>query len=121
MRRVGYKIQIGALGEDSYRALFRRQCQVAGIVHEDEALEHLIVHLHRSTCRPLLACYPADLISRVLDFARFAGVTPCLNVATIEQAWISMFAGTSSGAPGPAHAPIPYFTACADPLLEKIS
>ena len=121
MRRVGYKIQVGALGEDAYRALFRRQCRLAGIVYDDKALEHLIAHLHRSTCRPLLACYPADLLDRVLDFASFSGAEPCLSVAAIEQAWISMFAGTSSGAPAPAHGPVPYFTACADPLLEKIS
>lgn len=121
MRRVGYKIHIGALGEDAYRTLFRRQCRLSGIAPDDEALEHLIVHLHHSTCRPLLACYPADLLSRVLDFASFSGMKPCLSVAAIEQAWISMFAGTSSGAPAPAHGPVPYFTACADPLLEKIS
>ena len=120
MRRVGYKIQVGALAETAYRALFRRQCRLAGIAYQDEALEHLIV-LHRSTCRPLLACYPADLLGRVLDFASFSGVEPRLSVAVIEQAWISMFAGTSSGVPAPAHGPVPYFTACADPLLEKIS
>ena len=121
MRRVGYKIQVGALGEGAYRALFRRQCRLAGIAHEEEALEHLIVRLHRPACRPLLASYPADLLGRVLDFASFAGVAPRLSVASIEQAWISMFAGTSSGAPAPAHGPVPYFTACGDPLLEKIS
>ncbi|MFP5391713.1 MAG: hypothetical protein ACLGI6_09225 [Gammaproteobacteria bacterium] len=121
MRRVGYKIEVGALDEPSYRSLFRRQCRAAGFAPDDEVLDHLLARLHRPACRPLLACYPAELLGRILDFASFAGTAPRLSVPALEQAWVSMFAGTSSGTPAPAHTPVPYFTACADPLLEKIS
>lgn len=121
MRRVGYKIHIGPLSEANYRSLLRRQCRVAGIACDEAAVEHLVVHLHRTSAQALLSCYPTELLSRVSDFASFAGVPARLTVAAVEQAWSSMFAGAHCGAPSAAHAPVSYFAVSGDPLLEKIS
>ncbi len=121
MRRIGYKIHIGALGEAGYRALMRRQCRASGIAYDDQAVEHLIARLHAPAGRALLASYPAELLSRVADFASFAGAAPRLTIPALEQAWLSMFAGTSSGAPAPAQPSVPHFADCGDSLLEKIS
>ena len=43
---------------------------------------------------PLLACYPHELLERVLDFAGFAGTEPRLTIAALEQAWNSMTSGS---------------------------
>ena len=121
MRRVGYKIHVGALAESAYRVLLRRQCRLAGIDYDEEVVDHLIHRLHAPAGRALLAGYPAELLGRIVDFASFAGAAPRMTVAAVEQAWVSMFAGTGSGAPAPAQPPVPYFAACGDSLLEKIS
>lgn len=121
MRRIGYKVHVGPLSDANYRSLLRRQCRAAGIACDEAAIEHLIIHLHGGSAQPLLACYPADLLSRISDFASFAGMPARLTVDAVEQAWISMFAGTHCGAPAPAHAPVSYFAVSGDPLLEKIS
>ncbi len=92
LRRLGYKIQVGALGEAAYRTLFRLQCRAAGVVFDDAALRHLIEELHAGSGQPLLASYPRELLGRVCDFAGFAGEPPRLTVAALEQAWLSMFA-----------------------------
>lgn len=91
LRRLGYKIRIGALDRDSYRALFRQQCQRANMACDEAALSYLMTQLHGGG-QPLLASYPAELLGRVADFAGYAGVAPTLTVAALDQAWSSMFA-----------------------------
>jgi predicted ATPase with chaperone activity len=92
MRRIGYKVQVGALPEQAYRALVRHQCRLRGIDCDEAALEHLVTRLHGADGRALLAGYPHELLGHVADFASFAGVEPRLTVAALDQAWHSLFA-----------------------------
>jgi predicted ATPase with chaperone activity len=119
MRRVGYKIHIGALSEAGYRTLFRRQCQLCGIDCDDDVLAHLIGVLHQRAGRALLASYPRELLGRIADFASFAGSAPRLTIGTLEQAWISMLAGEGGDA-GRTPQAVSHFVADGDPLSEKI-
>ncbi|NRR30893.1 ATP-binding protein [Oxalobacteraceae bacterium] len=96
LRRLGYKIGLGALSEDSYRLLLRHQCRACGVVYDETALRYLIDELHRGSGQPLLAHFPADLLGRIADFAGFAGVAPRLTMASLDQAWLSMFAGVAA-------------------------
>lgn len=108
LRRIAYKVYLGALSEAGYRALLRRQCTQLRVTYDEPAANHLIHHLHTSAARPLLASYPSELLGRIIDFASFFGVAPRLTVAALEQAWNSVFdwcapVTTSSlvAAPGP--------------------
>jgi len=121
MRRVAYKIHVGPVSEANYRALLRRQCRAARVAWDDGAVDFLLADLHHGSGRPLLASYPRELLSRIGDFAAFAGVAPHLSVATLEQAWASMFAGCLSGARSPAHPSHSFLAHSGDPLLERIS
>jgi hypothetical protein len=120
MRRIGYKIHIGALSEANYRTLWRHQCRVARIAYDDAAMEHLLTRLHRPAGRPLLASYPRELLGRIADFAGFAGAAPRLSIAALEQAWTSMFAGCEIGAAAPAQPPASFSIAAGDARLERI-
>jgi hypothetical protein len=121
MRRVGYKIQIGALGEANYRALFRHQCRIARLACDEAVLEHLLTRLHASAGRALLASYPRELLGRIADFAGFAGTTPRLTIPALEQAWASMFTSSGTvGASAPAQPPAPFSANGADLLFERI-
>ncbi|GAB3461408.1 hypothetical protein GCM10027321_22020 [Massilia terrae] len=92
LRRIGYKVPLGALPEAAYRALLRRHGRLRGIDCDEAAIEHLVARLHRASGRPLLAGYPHELLGRIADFASFAGTEPRLTVAALDQAWHSMFA-----------------------------
>ncbi|MFC0167778.1 ATP-binding protein [Pseudoduganella danionis] len=92
LRRLSYKIGIDALDAASYRTLFRHRCVHSGVVFDDVALRYLIEQLHGGSGLPLLACYPAEIVGRIRDFAGFLGEAPRVTVATLDQAWISMFA-----------------------------
>jgi hypothetical protein len=121
MRRVGYKIHIGALSEAGYRGLFRRQCLLSGLECDEGVLAHLIDVLHGTDGPPLLASYPRELIERIADFASFAGAAPRLTIGALEQAWTSMLAGEGgASATRSIPHPVPYFVAAGDPLSERI-
>ena len=92
LRRIGYKVRVGPLADSAYRALFRQQCRVAGIAFDELALNYLMQQLHGAQGRPLLASYPHELLARIADFAGFAGSDAQLTVASVEQAWNSLFA-----------------------------
>jgi energy-coupling factor transporter ATP-binding protein EcfA2 len=92
LRRIGYKVHLGALNEASYRTLLRRQCTALRVPFDEDALDYLLARLHAPAGRPLLASYPRELLGRVIDFASFAGAPPRLTPAALEQAWTSMFA-----------------------------
>ena len=98
LRRIGYKVQVGPLSETAYRALFRQQCRATGIDADEAALNHLLRQLHGASGRPLLASTPRELLDRIADFAGFAGSSAQLTVATLEQAWASLFASCDAAA-----------------------
>lgn len=120
MRRLGYKIHVGPLSEPNYRTLLRHQCRVARVVYDDAAMEYLLTRLHGTAGRPLLACYPRELLGRIVDFAGFAGVAPRLTVAALEQAWTSMFAECAGGHPAPAHRSASFDATSGAALFERI-
>ncbi len=91
LRRIGYKARIGAWSPSAYRAVLRRQCRMRRIDFDDSAADYLIEQLHGQSGRALLACYPAELLDRITDFAGFAGNEPRLTIAAVDQAWRSMF------------------------------
>jgi hypothetical protein len=98
LRRISYRMCLGPLTEPAYRAMLRRAGRLYGIDCDDAVLDFLVARLHRASGTPLLACYPHELLSRVFDFAGFAGTEPRLTIAALEQAWNSM---TSGSAPAP--------------------
>ncbi|NVD70504.1 ATP-binding protein [Duganella sp. BJB1802] len=99
LRRIGYKIPVGALDTANYRTLFRQQCVSAGVTFDEAALRYLVDELHAGSGLPLLACYPREIVGRINDFAGFLGEPARLSVETLDQAWTSIFA---AGAPAPA-------------------
>ena len=101
LRRIAYRVGLGPLVEPAYRALLRRASRLHGIDCDEAVIDHLVTRLHRASGTPLLACYPHELLGRVLDFAGFAGTEPRLTIAALEQAWNSIC--TSGSAPASCH------------------
>lgn len=98
LRRLGYKIHVGPLSEDEYRAVFRHHADVLDIPYEESVFRYLIDELHAASGRPLLACYPRDLLGQVVDYARFRSETPVMTVLALSRAWRTYFAKHYEGA-----------------------
>lgn len=92
LRRLGYKVHVGALSEAAYCALFRKQCRTANVALDETGLRYLVDELHGGSGQPLLASFPREILARLADFASYAGQPPALTPAALDQAWSSMFA-----------------------------
>lgn len=92
LRRLGYKIHVGALDEAEYRAIFVAVCEEYGMAYSDAAFNHLVHAHHHRDGRPLLACYPRDLVSQIRDFSQYRGVRPELTSDALDWAWSNYFA-----------------------------
>ena len=91
LRRLGYKIEVGAQTEAEYERIFRQTCSHYGVPYSDDAFQYLVHNKHSHEGRPLLACFPRDLISQVRDLARYEGVAPTLNKQVLDWAWNNYF------------------------------
>lgn len=101
LRRIGYKIRIGPLTEQQYRTVFRRVCEELDIPFSEAALTYLLQERHYAEGRPLLACYPRDLLGQVRDKARYEGRPPALTPETIDWAWSNYFVPHDPSPPFP--------------------
>lgn len=94
LRRFGYKVHLGPVDRDTYRRLFERSCAETGVVFDGKAVDWLIAERHAAERRPLLACYPADLVGRVRDFALYDEREPRLTDESLGHAWSTYFFGS---------------------------
>jgi energy-coupling factor transporter ATP-binding protein EcfA2 len=99
LRRIGYKIHIGPLAENDYRSIFMAACAGLGIAWDADAFDWLVRERHQREGRPLLACYPRDLLSQVRDRAAYEGVPPALTSEALGWAWNNFFTGHQVTAP----------------------
>jgi len=98
LRRIGYKIFVGELAVDDYREILRGVCADLGVPWQDAAFDYLVEHLHRRYERPMLACYPRDLVGQLADSATYHGHAPALTPELLRKAWHNYFAQHDAGA-----------------------
>jgi hypothetical protein len=92
LRRLGYKIEISAQTEPEYERIFRQACERHGVPYSHDAFQYLLRERHGKEGKPLLACYPRDLVSQVRDLARYEGRAAELNTQALDWAWANYFA-----------------------------
>ena len=100
LRRLGHKIHVEALEPGDYRDVFERACAAEGVPFDAAALDALMADYHARTGRPLLACYPRDLLHLIASRAAYLAIPPTLSPELIEWAWHAYFA-TVPGASSP--------------------
>lgn len=92
VRRLGYKIYVGAMSVAEYRLVFRSACALTGVPYSEQTERYLIEELHRRTGTPLLAAYPADLLMKIRHRAMFDGSEAHATPALMDWAWQLYFA-----------------------------
>lgn len=91
LRRFGYKIAVGPVSVTDYRRIFEGVCRELEVRFDAAAFVWLLTERHRTLGRPLLACYPRDLVSKVLDSALYKGTDAELTREALEDAWEAYF------------------------------
>jgi hypothetical protein len=80
--------------------LYERFCNELGVQSDAAAFDYLVEHLHRSARRPLLACYPRDLLTLVVAHASYREEPAVATPDTLQRAWNSYFATSGVVEPG---------------------
>lgn len=86
LRRIKYKIEVGNPDEESYREIFRRVCEAAGIPYVDQAVTYLVEHYYKPRSMEMRSCHPRDLVSLIRDAARYRQIPPALSKDLLDQA-----------------------------------
>lgn len=92
LRRLGYKIHVGPVSPDAYRSIFIGASERAGVPFDEDAFQALLRDGHARDQRPLLACIPFDIVSKVRDRAAYLGTTPRMTPESLVWAWQCYFA-----------------------------
>jgi hypothetical protein len=67
-------------------------CEGLRIPFSEEGYRYLLKEHHERTAKPLLACFPRDILCQVRDIARFNNVAPELSQKLLDWAWHNYFA-----------------------------
>jgi|GEM_PF-1059072 len=93
IRRLGYKVLINYPEVEAYCQIFALEAEKARISWSDEILEYFIEKEYYKNSRPMRASDPKDILSRVIDIARFRGLNfPCnLSKELLDRACTLFF------------------------------
>ncbi|HEY1393297.1 MAG TPA: AAA family ATPase [Methylibium sp.] len=91
LRRLGHKIAIDPVSLSEYSEIFERACADEGVACDAAAFRQLVMDYHRPQGRPLLACYPRDLLHLIASRARYLGVQAELSKDLLDWAWQAYF------------------------------
>jgi SpoVK/Ycf46/Vps4 family AAA+-type ATPase len=90
LRRMGYRVRIEPPSEETYRRIFERYTENAGVSYEPLVLDYLISK-YPAERRVMKACEPRDLINRFLDICQYKGLQPTLTTELLDLAWSNYF------------------------------
>jgi hypothetical protein len=90
LRRMGYRIYLGAPSVEDYTRIFQQYAQRQGVTAPPELIERLLER-YRAQNRELRACEPRDLIERARDICRYHSRPLELTPEVLDLAWIGYF------------------------------
>lgn len=90
LRRMGYRVYLGAPTPEQYTRIFQNYAQRHGAAIAPEVLEQLLER-YRVQDRELRSCEPRDLIERARDICRFHGRPLELSPKVLDLAWVGYF------------------------------
>jgi hypothetical protein len=86
LRRLPYKIEIGAPSLELYRQIFEKECARQGLVMEDQAFEYIVHHIVEEKELELAAYHPRFIVDQVVATCRFMRQDPHFEPRFIEYA-----------------------------------
>jgi len=90
LRRMGYRIRLEPPSEETYRNIFVRYAETAGVSYDDPVLDYMILKYGEEK-RVMKACEPRDLINRFLDICQYRNLQPVLTNELVDLAWNNYF------------------------------
>jgi hypothetical protein len=103
LRRLPYKIEIGAPSLAHYRQIFEKECERQGLTMSDEVFEAIVYKVRREKGLEFAAFHPRFIVDQVVATCRFMGQTPHFEPRYINYALdnLRVHRSAPSKAPGP--------------------
>jgi DNA polymerase III delta prime subunit len=86
LRRLPYKIEIGAPSLENYHRIFRKVCEPYGIVLSDEEFRYVVHKITQVKQVELAAYQPRFILDQVVASCRFMGMTPHFERRFVDYA-----------------------------------
>src|SRR5947209_7143073 len=90
LRRMGYRVYLGAPTPEQYRKIFQQYAQRQGLTVPPEMMDQ-VLERYQAQNRELRACEPRDLIERARDICRFHNRPLELTPKVLDLAWSGYF------------------------------
>ncbi|HTT82040.1 MAG TPA: hypothetical protein VMF67_01015 [Rhizomicrobium sp.] len=97
LRRIPYKIEIGAPSKEDYRRIFRAVAKGAGFEDADEMCQFVITELREKNDFPLASYQPKFILDQVRAACKFRGIAPQFRAEFVERALKNLFTKDSPG------------------------
>lgn len=90
LRRIQTKIKVEFVTPKQFHDIFKRVCESNKMAYEPAVVDG-VMSLLAALQQPLRACYPRDIVQQVCWAARYQGIEPVLNGASVRQACRNYF------------------------------
>jgi predicted ATPase with chaperone activity len=91
LRRIRYKVEVPNPSEDEFRAIFRRECDMRGIVHDEGLVSHLLEAWYASNGREMRGCHPRDVVEAIVDACEYDEQAPVLSRELLDEVCATYF------------------------------
>jgi hypothetical protein len=86
LRRLPYKIEVGAPSLENYRNIFNTECERRGLTMPGEIFDHIVYMITEEKGLELAAYHPRFIVDQVLTTCRFMGQSPHFEPRFIDYA-----------------------------------
>lgn len=86
LRRLPYKIEVGAPGLETYRRIFAQECQRRGLTLPEDAFAAIVDKIRKEKALDLAAFQPRFIVDQVVATCRFLGEPPHFETRFLSYA-----------------------------------
>jgi hypothetical protein len=86
LRRLPYKIEVGAPSLELYRRIFEKECERQGLALLDQVFEFIVYKIREEKGLELAAYHPKFIVDQVVATCRFMGQTSHFEPRFIDYA-----------------------------------
>ena len=97
LRRIPYKLEVGAPSRAEYRRIFRVVAQALGLEASDQVVDFVISELREKNDFPLASYQPKFIIDQVRAACKFEGLSPQFRPDLITMALANLYTKDTPG------------------------
>jgi SpoVK/Ycf46/Vps4 family AAA+-type ATPase len=91
LRRIQNKINVTNPSVETFREIFRRQCEALNVPFDQNGLVYLLREYYVKPKRELRSVHPRDILRTLVGIARYHNIAPSLSQTLLDRACQTYF------------------------------